>query len=135
MPYDQLACGFSYRFDICRSFLRHPDSTGANGHHRFCAYCQNYRLPSLSLQRYLSAQTSLYHLLPKKGPEKDNVSGFMLDVSRNFFNKKEVLKVLDLMAAYKLNTLHLHLADDEGWRIEIPGIPELTQVGTAVSWQ
>ncbi|ALI98432.1 family 20 glycosylhydrolase [Rufibacter tibetensis] len=54
---------------------------------------------------------------------------FMLDVARNFHQKKEVLKLLDLMALYKLNVFHFHLNDDEGWRIEIPGLPELTQVG------
>ena len=55
--------------------------------------------------------------------------GVQLDLSRNFHPKAEVLKVLDQMAAYKLNTLHLHLTDDEGWRLEIPGLPELTSVG------
>ena len=55
--------------------------------------------------------------------------GFMLDVSRNFQEKNAVLKVLDLMATYKLNRFHFHLTDDEGWRLEIPGLPELTQVG------
>ncbi|WP_245964539.1 family 20 glycosylhydrolase [Rufibacter immobilis] len=54
---------------------------------------------------------------------------FMMDVARNFQKKAQVLKVLDLMALYKLNVLHFHLNDDEGWRIEIPGLPELTQVG------
>ena len=54
--------------------------------------------------------------------------GFMLDVARNFFDKKEVLKIIDFMASYKLNQLHLHLVDDEGWRIEIPDLPELTEV-------
>lgn len=38
------------------------------------------------------------------------------------------MKLLDLMAKYKLNKLHLHLTDDEGWRIEVPQLPELTQV-------
>lgn len=52
----------------------------------------------------------------------------MLDVSRNFFNKEEVMKVVDAMSTYKVNKLHLHLADDDGWRIEIPNLPELTQV-------
>jgi hexosaminidase len=52
-----------------------------------------------------------------------------LDVARNFQQKQEILKVLDLMALYKLNVLHFHLTDDEGWRIEIPGLPELTRVG------
>ncbi len=57
--------------------------------------------------------------------------GIMIDLSRNFHsNKQEILRVLEGMAMYKLNKLHLHLADDEGWRLEIPGLPELTQVGT-----
>ncbi|WP_444995789.1 family 20 glycosylhydrolase [Aliikangiella sp. IMCC44359] len=55
--------------------------------------------------------------------------GFHLDVARNFRSKKFILKLLDQMAAYKLNKLHLHLGDDEGWRLEINGLPELTQVG------
>ena len=54
--------------------------------------------------------------------------GLLLDVSRNFRSKEEVLQLIDVMATYKLNKLHLHLADDEGWRLEIPGLPELTQV-------
>ncbi|MES3016513.1 MAG: family 20 glycosylhydrolase [Bacteroidota bacterium] len=54
----------------------------------------------------------------------------MLDVSRNFQSKAEILKVLDLMSLYKLNALHLHFSDDEGWRVEIPSLPELTSVGS-----
>ena len=53
----------------------------------------------------------------------------MLDVARNFQTKAEVLKVIDLLALYKINTLHFHLTDDEGWRLEIPTLPELTTVG------
>ncbi|WP_229224006.1 family 20 glycosylhydrolase [Duganella sp. SG902] len=55
--------------------------------------------------------------------------GFQLDVARNFQPKEVVLKTLDLMAAYKLNKLHFHLTDDEGWRLEIAGLPELTSIG------
>lgn len=55
--------------------------------------------------------------------------GLHLDVSRNFRDKEFVLQLLDQMAYYKLNKLHLHLADDEGWRLEIPSLPELTEVG------
>jgi hexosaminidase len=55
--------------------------------------------------------------------------GMHLDVARHFQSKATVEKVLDLMALYKLNKFHLHLADDEGWRLEIPGIPELTTFG------
>jgi hexosaminidase len=55
--------------------------------------------------------------------------GFMLDVARNFHKKDKVLQVLDLMSRYKLNKFHFHLMDDEGWRLEIPDLPELTKVG------
>ncbi|HHH49478.1 MAG TPA: beta-N-acetylhexosaminidase, partial [Saprospiraceae bacterium] len=55
--------------------------------------------------------------------------GFMLDVSRHFYNKEYIKKVLDLMAALKLNTFHWHLTDDQGWRIEIKKYPKLTEVG------
>ena len=55
--------------------------------------------------------------------------GLHIDVSRNFQSKKSVLKMLDLMGHFKLNKLHFHLTDDEGWRLEIPDLPELTSVG------
>ena len=54
--------------------------------------------------------------------------GMSLDVARNFVDKKEVFKLLEVMAMYKLNKFHFHLTDDEGWRLEIPGLPELTEV-------
>ena len=54
--------------------------------------------------------------------------GLHLDVGRNFVAKDHVLKLLDTMAMYKLNKFHFHLTDDEGWRLEIPGFPELTEV-------
>ncbi|MFE5301231.1 beta-N-acetylhexosaminidase [Streptomyces sp. NPDC056632] len=55
--------------------------------------------------------------------------GLMLDVARHFMPKDDVLRQLDLMAAHKLNVLHLHLTDDQGWRIEIKRHPRLTEVG------
>jgi hexosaminidase len=55
--------------------------------------------------------------------------GFMLDVARNFQPKAAVLRMLELMARYKLNVFHFHLTEDEGWRLEIEGLPELTAVG------
>jgi hexosaminidase len=56
--------------------------------------------------------------------------GVHLDVARNFQSKETVKKLLDLMAFYKLNKFHFHLSDDEGWRIEIKGLPELTTFGS-----
>ncbi|MEX0610715.1 MAG: family 20 glycosylhydrolase [Pirellulales bacterium] len=55
--------------------------------------------------------------------------GLHLDVARNFQTEETVKKLLDLMAFYKLNRFHWHLTDDEGWRIEIKKLPELTEVG------
>lgn len=58
--------------------------------------------------------------------------GTMLDVVRHFLPKRELLRFIDLMAMHKLNTLHLHLTDDQGWRVEILRYPRLTEVG---SWR
>ncbi|MFD9126833.1 beta-N-acetylhexosaminidase [Kitasatospora sp. NPDC059571] len=55
--------------------------------------------------------------------------GVLLDVARHFLPKADVLRFLDLMAVHKLNVLHLHLTDDQGWRIEIERHPRLTAVG------
>ena len=55
--------------------------------------------------------------------------GLMFDVARHFFTKEEVKKFIDDMVRYKYNILHLHLTDDEGWRIQIKSLPKLTEVG------
>jgi len=55
---------------------------------------------------------------------------FTLDVARNFQTKKQVERLLDLLALYKINTFHFHLTDDEGWRLEVPSLPELTAIGS-----
>jgi hexosaminidase len=90
---------------------------------------------------------SLLQLLPiagKTGPQPTSWSipcvqvedqprfqwrGLMLDVSRHFFTKEEVERLLDEMAWHKLNVFHWHLVDDQGWRIEIKKYPRLTEVG------
>jgi hexosaminidase len=55
--------------------------------------------------------------------------GIMLDVSRHFFSKEYVKEYMDQLARYKFNRLHLHLTDDNGWRVEIKSLPKLTEVG------
>lgn len=97
---------------------------------------------------YYGAQT-LMQLLPKEILSSAHVSnvkwaspcvsitdyprfkwrGLMFDVSRHFFTKSEVEAYIDNMAKYKFNLLHMHLTDDEGWRIEIKSLPRLTTVG------
>ncbi len=55
--------------------------------------------------------------------------GAMLDVARHFFSVGDVKRFIDYLAAYKMNVLHLHLTDDQGWRIEIKSWPKLTEIG------
>ncbi|MFW5756189.1 MAG: beta-N-acetylhexosaminidase [Tangfeifania sp.] len=55
--------------------------------------------------------------------------GAMLDVSRHFFGVDDVKRYIDFLATYKMNHLHLHLSDDQGWRIEIKSWPKLTEIG------
>jgi len=84
---------------------------------------------------------SILSLLPASGEQKIATldvtdaprmayRGIFLDIGRNFHSKEAVLRLLDQMAAVKLNKFHFHLSDDEGWRIEIPGLPELTEIGS-----
>ena len=63
--------------------------------------------------------------------DKPNVSwrGMEMDVSRHFYNVNTIKELLDLMAFYKMNVFHWHLADNEGWRLEIKKYPKLTEVG------
>lgn len=56
--------------------------------------------------------------------------GMHYDMGRNFHGKVVTLRLIEQMARYKMNKLHLHLTEDEGWRIEIPGLPELTEIGS-----
>jgi hexosaminidase len=55
--------------------------------------------------------------------------GVMLDVARHFFSVEDVKRLIDQMSYYKMNVLHLHLSDDQGWRIEIKSWPKLTETG------
>lgn len=68
------------------------------------------------------------------GSIKDNPEyayrGMMLDVARHFFSVEDVKRTIDLISKYKINYLHLHLSDDQGWRIEIKSWPLLTRIGS-----
>lgn len=56
--------------------------------------------------------------------------GFMLDVARHFTPKDELLRIIDAMSLHRLNRLHLHLTDDQGWRFETPSFPRIAEVAT-----
>ena len=76
-----------------------------------------------------SAQVTLNRTHIEDWPEF-GYRGMMLDVARHFFSVEDVKTVLDIMALHKLNYLHWHLTDDQGWRIEINAYPQLTKVGS-----
>jgi hexosaminidase len=88
-----------------------------------------YALQSIkSLYKGLENKSHLPALEVRDEP-RYGYRGFMMDIARNFRDKSVVLKYLDLMAENKLNVFHFHFIEDEAWRIEIPGLPELTEVG------
>ena len=90
-----------------------------------------YGVQSL-LQYVIANTTQTPNQLPNLSiSDKPNVAwrGMVLDVSRHFYNVKAIKELLDLMAFYKLNVFHWHLADNEGWRLEIKKYPKLTEVG------
>ena len=64
-----------------------------------------------------------------KDKPRYNYRGMHLDLARNFQSYESLIKLIDLMAFYKLNKIHLHLTDDEGWRLESKILPELTETG------
>lgn len=86
-----------------------------------------YALQSLAALKALDA-TSLPVVSVKDSP-RYQYRGQHVDVARNFHGKDFIIDLIKQMGAYKLNKLHLHLAEDEGWRLEIPSLPELTDVG------
>lgn len=93
---------------------------------------QNLRLLLPPAIESSTAQDTVEWTVPEmtvKDAPRFGYRGFMLDVSRYFLPKEELLRMIDCMALLKLNCLHLHLTDDNGWRLEIKKYPKLTEVG------
>jgi len=85
-----------------------------------------------SVLSLLPAQVASSHALPQlsvSDAPRYSWRGMQYDMGRNFHSKEVTLRLIEQMARYKLNKLHLHLTEDEGWRLEIPGLPELTDIG------
>jgi hexosaminidase len=87
----------------------------------------SYGLRSLAQQ--MAAEGRTLRPLTVEDAPRYGFRGLHIDLARNFHSKAEILKLIEQMAAYKLNMLHLHLGDDEGWRLQIAALPELTEVG------
>lgn len=85
-----------------------------------------------SVLSLLPAQTTNSFAIPQltaNDAPRFNWRGMHYDMGRNFHGKDVTLRLIEQMGRYKLNKLHLHLTEDEGWRLQIPGLPELTDVG------
>jgi N-acetyl-beta-hexosaminidase len=149
-----IATGYSFKIkkrgnaDIILSIENLPDTTA--GAYILTVTPKNIKLTGNNYQGIISAISSLRQLLPLE-IEQDvsqnstvqweiplvtiedaprfQYRGLMLDVARHYFDKEEVMILLDRMALYKLNKFHWHLTDNEGWRIEIKRYPELTEKG------
>ena len=98
---------------------------------------RQHRITAADSAGLFYARQTLLQLLTAKGIPCVKITdnprfgyrGIHLDVSRHFFAKEEVFKILDEMARYKLNVFHLHLTDNGGWRIQIDRYPLLTRLG------
>ena len=73
--------------------------------------------------------TNLKHVFINDSP-RFSYRGMLLDISRNFYGPDKIKQILDYLSFFKINHLDFRLTDDEGWRLEIPGLEELTEVGS-----
>jgi hexosaminidase len=89
-------------------------------------------LPPATLRRSAGSQQQTLVSVRVEDAPRFAWRGVLLDVARHFLPLADVLRFIDLIAFHKLNVLHLHLTDDQGWRCEVPGWPRLTEVG---SWR
>ncbi|MDE6288162.1 MAG: family 20 glycosylhydrolase [Muribaculaceae bacterium] len=121
-----------------RQFVFKPFETAGNGrwqavinNGQVMIQCAKADLP-LALRRLAAAGVATGAVVPgaviEDWPDFP-YRGLMIDISRNYQTPAELERVLRLMGRYGLNVLHFHFADDEAWRLEIPGMPELTEVG------
>jgi hexosaminidase len=135
--------------NILLSINKKPDaSIGAEGYRLTVNAQQIVLSANQSKGLFYGVQTLMQLLPPKSNPNAQTKNsqikipavditdyprfgyrGMMLDVSRHFFSKDFILRYIDEMAKYKFNVFHWHLTDDQGWRIEIKGLPKLTEVG------
>ena len=134
--------------DAIRGFVFLRDKSLASGEYTIEVGEKAVKVKSSDFYGTLYAIQTLKQLLPaaiygrEQKPDEDwtlpcvtikdkprfGYRGMHLDCSRHFFGVDEVKRYLDVMAVYKLNRLHWHLTDDQGWRVEIKGYPELTQI-------
>lgn len=89
---------------------------------------KGYRYAMITLEQLSRQSTKVPCMQITDYPDLKH-RGLMLDIARNYLPKEEIIRILDQMVRYKMNVLHFHIVDDEAWRVEINGLPELTEVG------
>jgi len=104
--------GYTIRFTPETIFIDAADEAGS-----YYAECTLNKMASPTQIEQITDYPDMHH------------RGVMLDIVRNFYPKDSVLSILDIMADNKLNVLHFHISDDEAWRVEIPTLPQLTEMG------
>ncbi|GAA0531206.1 beta-N-acetylhexosaminidase [Paractinoplanes ferrugineus] len=123
-----------------RVLLEGPDSGGGDEAYRIEIAPAEVTLAAATTRGLFAAVQTLRQLLPAAGQRAEipggtiedrprfAYRGTMLDLARHFFTPAEIRSYLDTVVRFKINYLHLHLTDDQGWRLEIPGWPRLTEI-------
>ena len=128
-------------FNITASIDKNAFEKGVKGSYKLDITLQGATIVAFDESGIFYGVESILSVIDAKNPQviptlsaedapRFEYRGMMLDTGRNFKSKEAVLKLLDMMSKYKMNKFHFHLSDDEGWRIEIPGLPELTDFGS-----
>lgn len=119
----------AYTLDISKKNVVVKASTTAGVYYAFQSIKK--MLPANVMAEFADPAVTAYRLPIVKinDAPRFGYRGFMLDVSRHFHSVDEIKRLLDIMAAYKMNVFHWHLTDDQGWRAEIKKYPRLTTIG------
>ncbi|HWT94349.1 MAG TPA: family 20 glycosylhydrolase [Solirubrobacteraceae bacterium] len=128
--------GAALTADLAGVVWETPDGTLPQDTHEIVVAGGEVRVRSGSAEAAFHARQTLLQLAGADAPAVRIVDrprfahrGFMLDLARHFFGPADIKRVVDHLAVYKLNVLHLHLTDDQGWRLEIEQHPALTEKG------
>lgn len=127
MSYDKSAAPESYQLEVTESGIKMSAGTPAGLFYAIQTLRQLLP-PQIEDPKTTNTAWSVPCLKITDSPRFPH-RGLLLDCCRHFSDKDHVKRVIDLMVRYKLNTLHWHLTDDQGWRIEIKKYPKLTAVG------
>ena len=118
-----------YKLDITALGIIAKASSDKGANYAFVTLCQLLHIYELEGAEKIEAP--IVSIIDKP---RYKWRGLLLDVSRHFFGMDDVKKIMDNMFLHKLNVLHLHLTDDQGWRIEIKRYPLLTEIGSKRKW-